>query len=105
MVTLIFNLSLSFSIIPISRKHSIVTSPKVHPPRSFDDLQPISVTTILSRVFKKLFMRFLFYHLIPKSYAFFCNVTNFLQTNVFARCFLIDFSKAFDSVIQFYLTN
>ena len=61
-------------------------------------------------------MRFLFYPSVPKSFlcdqfAFrptastnaalvqlFHNVINILETNEHARCFLIDFSKAFDSV-------
>ena len=112
-----FNLFLSSSSTPSSWKHSIVTPiPKVHPPRSFEDLRPISVTPILSRVFEKLFVRYLFYPSLPKSllcdqFAFrptgstnaalvqlFHNVSGILETNDFVRCFLIDFSRAFDSV-------
>lgn len=116
-VTRIFNLSLSSSSIPSSWKHSIVTPiPKVHPPRGFEDLRPISVTPILSRVFEKLFVRYLFYPSLPKTplldqFAFrptgsttaalvhlFHNITSSLENTNYVRCFLIDFSRAFDSV-------
>jgi hypothetical protein len=60
-VTHILNLPLSSFMISISWKPSIVTPiQKVRPPSSFDDLQPISVTLLLSKVFEKLFVSFCF---------------------------------------------
>ena len=79
-------------------------------------MRPISVTPILSRVFEKLFVRFLFYPSLPKTplldqFAFrptgsttaalvhlFHNITSSLENTNYVRYFLIDFSRAFDSV-------
>ena len=113
----LFNLSLATSVIPASWKHCIVTPlPKVNPPQSFNDLRPISVTPILSRVFERLFVRLHYFPSLPvdilsDQFAFrptgsttaclsfvFHHATRFLADNNFVRCLLVDFSKAFDTV-------
>jgi len=104
-------------VVPASWKHCIVTPvPKTNPPKTLNELRPISVTPILSRVFEKLFVRRYFYPSLPKNilqdqFAFrptgsttaaltylFHHVTRLLATNDYVRCLLIDFSKAFDTV-------
>jgi hypothetical protein len=65
---LLLNFLIYICLLPLlPRPGSIVLIPKVRPPCSFDDLRPISVTPILSRVFEKLFVRFFFYPSLPKS--------------------------------------
>ena len=116
-VTHLFNLTLKTAQIPASWKHSIVTpKPKVNPPQSLNDLRPISVTPILSRVFERLFVKHHFYPSIPANiltdqFAFrptgsttaalifnYHHITRLLSSNSYVRCLLVDFSKAFDTV-------
>jgi hypothetical protein len=116
-VTHLFNLTLKTAQIPATWKHSIITpKPKVNPPQSLNDLRPISVTPILSRVFERLFVKHHFYPSLPANiltdqFAFrptgsttaalifdFHHITTLLSNNSYVRCLLVDFSKAFDTV-------
>ena len=116
-ITHLFNLILFTGISPDSWKHSIITPiPKVNPPSSLSDLRPISVTPILSRVFERLFVKWHLLHSLPKSlledqFAFrptgsttaaltyiFHNAASLLERCEYVQCFLVDFSKAFDTV-------
>ena len=113
----LFNLTLATSVIPSSWKHCIVTPlPKVNPPQSLNDLRPISVTPILSRIFERLFVKLHFFPSIPTNFisdqfafrptgsttaclaSIFHHSTRLLADNSFVRCLLVDFSKAFDTV-------
>ena len=113
----ILNQSLSAGKLPAQWLASIVSPiPKVPIPKSFNNFRPISVTPILCRLTEKLVVRrWLRPALQPDDicdqFAFrptgsttvaltfgFHHITRMLETNHFVRCFLIDFSKAFDTV-------
>ena len=54
----LFNLSLSFSKVPVQWKSSSITPvPKTAQPRVCQDYRPISVTPVLSRLMEKEFIR------------------------------------------------
>ena len=113
----ILNQSLSAGKLPAQWLASIVSPiPKVPNPKSFNNFRPISVTPILCRLAEKLVVRrWLRPALQPEDvcdqFAFrptgsttvaltfgFHHITRMLEINQFVRCFLIDFSKAFDTV-------
>lgn len=121
-ITHLFNIILQTSTCPQSWKHSLVTPiPKTNPPHDLSDLRPISVTPILSRIYEKLFTRNFLFHSFPKellidqfgfkptgsttaalSYIF-QNVAEALEHSDHVRCFMIDFSKAFDTIPHYEL--
>ena len=58
----IFNLSLSYSVVPTKWKSSSITLvPKVSQPKTGQDFRPISFTVVLSRLMKKEFIRLVIY--------------------------------------------
>ena len=123
-VAKIANLSLTTGVSPAAwriavitpvPKHSIITGP--------NDLRPISVTAILSRIVERLIVKD---HIMPyepceqliDQYGFqrthsttaalidFTHtVVTMLETSSYVRSLLIDFSKAFDSVGHIKLLN
>ena len=92
------------------------TCPQDSSTQQLADFRPISVTPILSRVAEKLVVtRWLRPAIPPENIAdqfafkptgsttcglasFMHHVTRMLETNMYVRCLLVDFSKAFDVV-------
>ena len=123
----LFNLSISFSVIPKHWKTSIITPrPKVKPPLSCSDFRPISVTPILSRLLEKVIVHNFFNpilvhpstsHLFSDQFAFrptgsttsaliylLHHVSDLLQHHPYVHIVALDFSKAFDTVRHGALT-
>ena len=117
----LFNLSLSFSVVPVQWKSSSITPvPKVALPKTCQDFRPISVTPVLSRLMEKEFIRNTIYpvlvnpnytHLFSDQFAFrptgsttsalihlLHTLSNMLQTEPYVHVIALDFSKAFDTV-------
>ena len=58
----IFNLSLSYSVVPTQWKSSSITPvPKVPQPKTCQDFRPISVTPVLSQLMEKEFIKLVIY--------------------------------------------
>jgi hypothetical protein len=125
-VSYILNFSLNKGCLPSSWLTAIVTPvPKVSIPRSFNELRPISVTPILSRLCERLLVRRWLYPSIPQDlisdqFAYrptgsttcalvkiFDYVTADLDANPGkpVRGLFVDFSKAFDTVNHFTILN
>ena len=117
----LFNLSLSFSKVPVQWKSSSITPvPKTAQPRVCEDYRPISVTPVLSRLMEKEFIRQTIYpalvhpnytHLFADQFAFrptgstttalirlLHTLSDLLQTEPYVHVIALDFSKAFDTV-------
>ena len=123
-VTYMINKSLRDGKPPNSWKHAVITPiPKVAKPQTVNELRPISVTSILSRLTERLIVRHYLIPAFPPGYlddqfafrptgsttaalAYTLHyVTRFLEDNKFVRVLLIDYSKAFDSVNHEILLN
>ena len=113
----IFNSSITSGTVPTQWSNALITLiPKIPNPIQLNDLRPISVTPILSRLVEKLITRTWLRPAIPTSdiadqFAFrpsgsttaalvylMHHVTKLLENNNYVRCLMIDFSKAFDIV-------
>ena len=117
----LFNLSLSFSKVPVQWKSSSITPvPKTAQLRVCQDYRPISVTPVLSRLMEKEFIRQTIYpalvhpnyaHLFADQFAFRPTgstttalirllhiLSDLLQTEPYVHVIALDFSKAFDTV-------
>jgi len=117
----VFNLSLSYSVVPSQWKSSSITPvPKVPQPKTCQDFRPISVTPVLSRLMEKEFIKLVIYpildhpkfkHLFSDQFAFrpsgsttaalihlVHTLTDMLQTEPYVHVIALDFSKAFDTV-------
>jgi hypothetical protein len=117
----IYRLSISQSVVPSQWKTAVITPvPKVSQPNICSDFRPISLTSILSRVLEKLFVRRFIYPLFSTSplseqmsdqYAFrptgsttaaligiLASVTEMLKTEPYVHVIAFDMSKAFDTV-------
>jgi hypothetical protein len=124
-VSQLFNLSINASVVPQQwKKALIVPIPKISVPSVPVDFRPISITSILSRLMEKLFVRrFLYPAFAPnyinchpslrfqKQFAFVPTgsttaaliailhaITTRLETEPYVRMISLDFSKAFDTV-------
>jgi hypothetical protein len=116
-VTHLFNLSLSTGKPPEHWQKALITPiPKISKPNCFSDLRPISVTSLLSRLFERFIVHNFLLPSIPTAdlcdqFAFrptgsttaalvntIHTVTKMLETNDYVRCILVDFSKAFDTI-------
>ena len=117
----VFNLSLSYSVVPTQWKSSSITPvPKVPQPKTCQDFRPISVTPVLSRLMEKEFIRLVIYpvldhpkfkHLFSDQFVFrpsgsttaalihlVHTLTDMLQTEPYVHVIALDISKAFDTV-------
>ena len=110
----IYNCSIHSGLVPNPWKTAVVTPvPKVSRPASLGEYRPISVTPILSRIAEKFIVRkfirpaildqdqFAFKPTGSTTCALVClqhHVTRLLETNMYVRCLVIDFSKAFDTI-------
>jgi hypothetical protein len=113
----IYNCSKHSGVVPNPWRTAVVTRvPKVSCPASLGDYRPISVTPILSRIADKFVVRrfigpgipvdavldqFAFKPTCSTTCALAClqhHITQFLETNSYVRCIIIDFSKAFDTI-------
>ena len=113
----IFNRIIRTATIPTNWRHAVVTPiPKVPQVRELTDLRPISVTSLLSRVFERIVVRKYIMPKLPQDllidqFAFKPtgsttaalvsinhHITSMLETNQYVHCICIDFSKAFDTV-------
>ena len=120
----IFSESLLSGEIPDHWRQAVVTPiPKVPKPTHLNDLRPISVTPILSRVLEKYIVKNIIFPAIPSqllsdqfayrpSGSTSCaliytlhHVTQMLENNAYVRCVTIDFSKAFDVIDHGILLN
>ena len=99
------------------------TCTQVKPVNGVNDLRPISVTPILSRIVERLIVRITYFPAIQPNeildqYGFKPSgsttaalvdlthkISDMLEGNKYVRCLLIDFSKAFDSVDHLTLVN
>ena len=99
-ITHVFNAIPSSGTPPEVWKRAVVTPiPKINHPTSFKDLRPISVTSILSRLFEHLIVHKFLIPAIPKQlYVHLRHVTHLLETNQYVRCLFIDYSRAFDTI-------
>ncbi len=116
-ITHLFNLSLTSGKPPAHWKKAIVTPiPKKANPTGFDDLRPISVTPLLSRILERHIVHHVLLPSIPTTdlndqFGFrptgsttaalvttMHHVTRLLETNSYVRCISIDFTKAFDTI-------
>jgi hypothetical protein len=116
-VTHVFNVILNSGTPPSSWKCAIVTPiPKISQPKNFQDLRPISVTPILSRLFERLIVFKFLLPAMPKplfndQFAFrptgsttaaliyvLHHITRMLENNSYVRCLFIDYSRAFDTI-------
>ena len=116
-VTTILNMSFQSGIVPLEWLTAVVTPvPKNACPESLAEYRPISVTPIMSRLAEKLVVQqwlrpALPIILIEDQFGFrptgsttcalinlMHHVTLMLESNLYVRCLLIDFSKAFDTV-------
>ena len=118
---MLYNLSLSWSVVPLQWKSSVITpAPKVLRPTGCSDYRPISVTPIVSRLLEKSMVTKFVYpifvppsctHLFHDQFAFrptgsttaalinlVRNLADLLQTYPYVHLIALDFSKAFDSV-------
>ena len=128
LITHLFNLSLTTSIVPIQWKTSAITPvPKTKQPAQCSDFRPISVTPILSRLLEKIVVRNFIYpilthpathHLFLDQFAFRPTgsttsaivhlphrLSDLLQEHLFVHVIALDFSKAFDTVRHNALLN
>ena len=113
----VFNTVLRTATIPANWRHAIITPiPKVPRAKELTDLRPISVTSLLSRIFERLLVRKFITPKLPQDlltdqFAFkptgsttaalvslSHHITSMLETNKYVHCICIDFSKAFDTV-------
>ncbi len=113
----IFNTVLRTATTPSNWRHAVITPiPKVPQVRELTDLRPISVTSLLARVFERILVKNFIMPKLPKDlltdqFAFKSSgsttaalvsinhhVTSMLETNQYVHCICIDFSKAFDTV-------
>ena len=124
----LFNLSVSWSVVPNQWKTSVITPvAKIPRPTTCSDFRPISVTPILSRLLEKLVVRKFFYPIydhpmfaqsFSDQFAFrptgstTCALINLnhiiadlLQTHPYVHLIALDFSKAFDTVRHSTLLN
>ena len=54
----IFNLSLKTGVFPSAWKHAMITPlPKVNRPTSYNDLRPISLTSVIAKIFEKIVLK------------------------------------------------
>ena len=120
-IAFLFNLSLTWSMVPRQWKASRITPvPKVPRPIACSDFRPISITPILSRIMEKTIVRQFFYPILhsplcyssfPDQFAFrptgstTCalikltyELTTMLQEYPYVHVISLDFSKAFDTV-------
>lgn len=117
-LTALFNLSLQTGVFPSSWKHATITPlPKVKSPKSVNDLRPISLTSIIGKIFERIVLKLIgtHWHAIMNKDQFAyrpqssttCALTaiqhHWLSTlDRNAKCNIrvitIDFSKAFDSI-------
>ena len=116
-VTHVFNVILSSGTPPSAWKRAIVTPiPKVSQPKDYQDLRPISVTSILSRLFERLIVSKFLLPALPKplfndQFAFrptgsttaalayvLHHITRMLEDNSYVRVLFIDYSRAFDTI-------
>jgi len=120
-VTRLFNLSTATSTTPQQWKRAaIMPVPKVSAPEEHADFRPISTTSVLDRILKRIIVNQFIYPaiLIPPAtlsfkdqYAFrptgsptsaiislLHTVTNTLTTNPYVIILSLDFSKAFDTI-------
>jgi len=120
-LTTLYNLSLSWSVVPTQWKSSVITPvPKISRPVCCSDYRPISVTPILSRLLEKSLVQKFVYpifvhprssHLFRDQFAFrptgsttaaLINlvhiIADLLQTYPYVHLIALDFSKAFDTV-------
>lgn len=120
-LTHLFNLSLSNSVVPIQWKLAWIRPvPKIATPAQHSDYRPISITPVLTRMLERLVVRQFIYPAIlkpPPTLSFSDQfayrptgstnaaiisilhiVTHLLVTNPYVIVIAIDFSKAFDTV-------
>ncbi len=120
-LSMLYNLSLQESIVPSQWKIAyIVPIPKNPTPVNPSDFRPLSITSVISRVFERLFVRkflypsfsdpppplrfgdqFAFRPTGSTTAAVIANlecITTMLRTEPFVRVVSLDFSKAFDTV-------
>ena len=114
-----FNKILTTATYPSIWRHAIITpisKLKTGTVSDFNDLRPISVTSLLARVFERLVIRFFIFPKLPSDalinqfalkptgsttatlVSLNHHVTNMLETNSYVHCLCIDFSKAFDTI-------
>ena len=110
-------MSVAFEIVSSAWRTEIITpAPKCTPVNEVSDLQPITVTPILSRIVERLIVRDHIFPAIPTNvildqYGFKPSgsttaalldlthkISTMLEDNKYVRCLLIDFSKSFDCV-------
>jgi len=123
-ISRLYNRILTGCIMPSQWKHAIVTPvPKTPKPKDFNELRPISVTPLLSRIFEKILVKKYIAPAITKEslqnqFAFkttgsttaalvniYHRVTALLEHNAFVHLLSIDFSKAFDTINHEILLN
>ena len=120
-IAVLLNHSISAGVVPRQWKNAIITPvPKIPVPTAASDYRPISVTPVLSRlVERRIVTRYIYPALnIPLPGLIFSNqyafrptgstkaalvainhtVCTMLFSNQFVRLFVLDFSKAFDSI-------
>ena len=124
----LFNLSLSMSTVPHQWKQALICPiPKVKQAKVPSEFRPISITSVLSRTMEKLFVREFIYPsmndptlatMFADQFAFrptgsttaalialLDKITELLTMNEYVSVFVLDFSKAFDSVHHSKLLN
>ena len=113
----LFNLSLTSGKPPSHWKKALVTPiPKTSNPSAFEDLRPISVTPLLSRILERHIVHHILLPSIPPTdlsdqFGFrptgsttaalvttMHHVTRLLETNSYVQCISVDFTKAFDTI-------
>ena len=120
-IAFLFNLSLTWSMVPSQWKASRITPvPKVPRPIACSDFRPISITPILSRIMERTIVRQFFFPILhsPLFYSSFSDqfafrptgsttcalikltyeLTTMLQEYPYVHVISLDFSKAFDTV-------
>ena len=117
-LTAVFNLSLSTGVFPTEWKKAVISPlPKVSKPTTPNDFRPISLTSVLSKLFERIVLKMISplwrsvmntdqYAYRPLSSTV-CALTaiqhhwlSTLDTNAkcYIKVFAVDFSKAFDSI-------
>jgi hypothetical protein len=117
----LFNRSITESFVPSQWKGAHITPiPKTTQPLAPSDYRPISITSVLSRVFEKLMVKHYLYPVLNVSpvkdetrdqFAFrptgsttaavitlISRISSLLENNHYVRIISLDFSKAFDSI-------
>lgn len=118
LITHIINTCIGHSVLPKSWRLSVVMPlPKKSKPKNFNDIRPISLLPILSKVFEKIIARQLWIHLdkyniLPEYQSGFraghgCvtallhildDVIKDMDRGMYVALVLLDFSKAFDTI-------